>query len=235
LVYVYNIFQALPVFSRIKRSDKQLSYGLYGFSPDVPLPHVWMCRQIGFVCETTDISVLLSYTLADVFDALLSAVFSSGVELVDILSNGALPRDTVDALLLITLCLSCVSVRFRLRSHFVLERVTIRYSSSVCSCCLHLYDLVYGIVVVRTNYCHCAGIDVLLYYMTLITFFLFRYKLNLYKVVHQSYSKILMHRFCKFAFTLTTMDVSGPVNQGCTSICQRFTYLYIYKSCLYSQ
>ena len=42
-----------------------------------------------------------------------------------------------------------------------------------------------------------------------------RYKLNLYKVI-QSYSKIPMHRFCKFAFTLTTMDVSGPVNQGCS-------------------
>jgi hypothetical protein len=34
-----------------------------------------------------------------------------------------------------------------------------------------------------------------------------RYKLNIYKVI-QSYSKIQMNRFCKFAFSLTTMDVS---------------------------
>jgi hypothetical protein len=43
----------------------------------------------------------------------------------------------------------------------------------------------------------------------------FRYKLNLYKVI-QSYSKIPMHRFCKFAFPPTTMDVSGLANQGCS-------------------
>jgi hypothetical protein len=71
------------------------------------------------------------------------------------------------------------------------------YETYIMECGFHFVFAFFIFVLVGVSTCNCKYLIIKLINCTYFVFIV-RYKLNLYKVI-QSYSKIPMHRFCKFA------------------------------------